>query len=194
MAPDSAQRRLAAILSADAVGYSRLMAADEVATVRTLNAHREHIRRLADEHGGRVVDMTGDNMLAEFPAALEAARCALEIQRVLDQENADVPLDRVMSFRIGIHLGDVLVEGDRIYGDGVNIAARLEALASPGGVCISGSVHDQVKAKLAARYEDLGEQEVKNIPDPVPVWRMQRTEEAPIAVTRARARPRRWRQ
>jgi len=193
MPPDSAQRRLAAILSADAVGYSRLMAADEAATVRTLNAHREHIQRLVDEHGGRVVDMTGDNVLAEFPAALEAARCALEIQRVLDRENAEVPLDRVMSFRVGIHLGDVLVEGGRIYGDGVNIAARLEGLASPGGVCISGAVHDQIKAKLAARYEDLGEQQVKNIPDPVPVWRMQRAEEAPGAITRAPGRPFRWR-
>ena len=193
MAPDSSQRRLAAILSADAVGYSRLMAADEAATVRTLHAHRQLIRALVEEHGGRVVDMAGDNVLAEFPAALEAARCALEIQRVLDHENAELPLDRVMSFRIGIHLGDVLVDEGKIYGDGVNIAARLEALASPGGACISGSVHDQVKTKLAARYEDLGEQTVKNIPDPVPVWRMQRTEDAAITVTRAPGRAIGWR-
>ncbi len=130
------ERRLTAILSADAVGYSRLMAADEEETLRAITAYREQLSALVGEHRGRVVDAPGDNLLAEFPSALDAVRCALEIQRVVATRNDPLPGDRRMEFRIGVHLGDVMLEGERIYGDGVNIAARLESLAEAGGVCI----------------------------------------------------------
>ena len=148
MAPESTERRLAAILSADVVGYSRLMAEDEAATVRTLSAYRDQATTLVQEHRGRVVDFTGDNFLAEFPTALEAVQAAVEVQRVLKARNVDLPSDRKMEFRMGVHLGDVAVEGERIYGDGVNIAARLEALADAGGICISGTVLEQIRRKL----------------------------------------------
>jgi class 3 adenylate cyclase/TolB-like protein len=172
---DSVERRLAAILAADAVGYSRLMAQDEVATVATLNAHRDTMSELVLRHGGRVVDIAGDNLLAEFPSALEAVACAVEIQRQLGDANAGVPRERRLRFRIGIHLGDVMVEGPQIYGDGINIAARLEGLSEPGGVCVSGSVHDQVQSKLDVEYEDLGPQSIKNIPTPIRVYRLRTT-------------------
>ncbi len=139
---DPIERKLAAILSADAVGYSRLMAEDEAATIRTLGAYREQIGALVREHRGRVVDTPGDNVLAEFPTALDAVRCAVEVQGVLRARNANLPTERRMDFRIGLHMGDVSVEGERIYGDGVNIAARLERLAEAGGVCISATVHE----------------------------------------------------
>jgi class 3 adenylate cyclase len=138
--PEGSQRRLAAILSMDAVGYSRLMAADEAATVRTLTACRDEIARLVAGAGGRVVDSPGDNVLCEFPAATSAVACALEVQRVLGELNAPLPSERRLVFRIGVHLGEVLAQGPRIYGDGVNIAARLEGLAEPGGVCVSQAV------------------------------------------------------
>jgi len=170
--PDAVVRRLAAILSADAVGYSRLMSEDEIATVRTLRAHREHLAGLVREHRGRVVDSPGDNLLAEFPSALDAARCAVEIQRALEARNADVPSDRRMEFRIGVHLGDVMVEGDRIYGEGINITARLERLADPGAVCMSAPVWDQVRHKLGLSGEDLGDQALKNIPEPIHVYQV----------------------
>ncbi len=166
------ERRLTAILSADVVGYSRLMAEDEEATLRTLTAYREQLGVLVRQHRGRVVDTAGDNLLAEFPSALDATRCALEIQRVVRARNLSLPAERRMEFRIGIHLGDVMAEGERIYGDGVNIAARLESLAEAGGVCISAAVHEQVHSKLELRSEDLGEREVKNIPQPVRVYRV----------------------
>ena len=142
------ERRLAAIVSADVVGYSRLMAEDEGATVHTLGDYREQIELLVRQHRGRLVDFAGDNFLAEFPSALDAVRGAVEIQRVLRGRNADLPAERKMEFRIGIHLGDIRVEGERIYGDGVNIAARLESFADPGGICISATVHEQVRNKL----------------------------------------------
>ncbi len=170
--PDAVDRRLAAILSADAVGYGGLMARDDVATLRTLTAYREQITVLVRQHRGRLVDAPGDNLLAEFPSALEATRCALEIQRVLAARNAGLPAERRMAFRVGVHLGDVLVEGDRIYGDGVNLAARLQALAEPGGVSISGAVHEQVRDKLPVGVEDLGDQPIKNSPHPVRVYRL----------------------
>jgi class 3 adenylate cyclase len=132
----TAERKLAAILSADVFGYSRLMAEDEEATVRTIRAYREQVETLVREHRGRLADFSGDNFLAEFPAALDAVACAIDIQRVLRARNEGLPDDRKMQFRIGAHLGDVRVEGERIYGDGVNIAARLEGLAEPGGICI----------------------------------------------------------
>ena len=178
MPADTVERKLAAILSADVVGYSRLMAEDEVATVRTLTAYRDEMGLLIRQHRGRVVDAPGDNLLAEFPTASEATRCAVEVQRVVAARNADVDPDRRLEFRIGIHMGEVMLQGERIYGDGVNIAARLEALADPGGVCVSGTVHDQVQNKLAQRFEDLGEQEVKNIPRPVRVFRIRWTDDA----------------
>jgi len=134
------ERKLAAILSADVKGYSRLMGEDEVATVRTLTAYRAVIAALIQQHHGRVVDSPGDNLLAEFASAVDAVQCAAEIQRELKARNADLPAHRKMEFRIGINVGDVIVEGERLYGDGVNIAARLEGLAEPGGICVSGTV------------------------------------------------------
>ena len=173
MAPEFVEHKLAAILSADAVGYNRLMAEDEAATIRTLGSYRDQIGVLVREHRGRVVDSPGDNVLAEFPTALEAVRCAVEMQGVLDARNASLLAERRMDFRIGVHMGDVATEGERIYGDGVNIAARLEALADAGGVCISATVHEQVRNKLDAAFTDLGDQTVKNIPDQVRVYRVQ---------------------
>src|SRR5262245_10723548 len=174
---DAVVRRLTAILSSDAVGYSRLLAEDEVATVRTLQGHREHRAGLVRQQRGRVVDSPGDNLLAEFPSALDAARCAVEIQRAVAARNADVPPHRRMEFRIGVHLGDVMVEGDRIYGEGINIAARLERLADPGAVCVSAPVWDQVRHKLGVSEEDLGDRSLKNIPEPVRVHQSHATEE-----------------
>jgi TolB-like protein/class 3 adenylate cyclase len=172
MASEGAERRLAAILSADAVGYTRLMSEDEAGTIRTLSAYREAIQSLVEQHHGRVVDSPGDNILAEFPNALDAVQCTVEVQSVLRVRNQSLPEQRRMLFRIGVHLGDVAVDGERIYGDGVNIAARLEGLADPGGICISGMVHSQVESKLGLSYEDLGEQSIKNIGKPVRVFRV----------------------
>ena len=166
------QRRLAAILSADVVGYSRLMADDDVATVQTLNAYREIVATLIQQHGGRVVDSPGDNLLAEFPSTLGAVEAAVEIQRVISARNLAVVDERRMEFRVGVHVGDVMFEGERIYGDGVNIAARLEGLAETGGICISGMVHSQVEGKLRVAYDDLGDQSIKNIPQSVRVYRV----------------------
>src|SRR2546422_6195768 len=164
------ERKLAAILSADVQGYSRLMGEDEAATIRTLTAYRTVMATFIVQHHGRVVDSPGDNLLAEFASAVDAVQCAVEIQQELKAKNADLPDHRKMEFRIGINLGDIVVEGERIYGDGVNIAARLESLADPGGLCISGTVYDHVENKLALTYEYLGEQTVKNIAKPVRVW------------------------
>jgi TolB-like protein/class 3 adenylate cyclase/Tfp pilus assembly protein PilF len=166
------ERRLAAILSADAVGYSRLMAEDEAGTIRALSTYRDLISGLVANHRGRVVDAPGDNLLAEFPNALDAVQCAVEAQGVLRVRNQSLPEPRRMLFRMGVHLGDITAEGGRVYGDGVNIAARLEGLAEPGGVCISADVHNQVSNKLALAYDDLGDQAVKNIPDPVHAYRV----------------------
>jgi len=169
---EHADRHLAAILSADVVGYSRLMGADEDATIAALSAARGTVEQSLHTHRGRLVDFTGDNFLAEFPTATEALACAIDIQRVFADRNASLPADRKMEFRIGIHLGEVRAEGERIYGDGVNIASRLEGLAEPGAICISGVVHSQVRNKFALRYEALGERSVKNIAEPVRVYRV----------------------
>src|SRR5262247_2252536 len=166
------QRKLAAILSADVAGYSRLMGDDEEATIHTLTAYRALISSLIQHYKGRVVDSPGDNLLAEFASVVDAVQCAVEIQRELQVRNAEVPEQRKMEFRIGINLGDVIVEGERLYGDGVNIAARLKSLAEAGGICISGTVLENVGNKLPLRYEDLGEQTVKNIAKPVRVYRV----------------------
>jgi adenylate cyclase len=164
------ERKLAAILSADVAGYSRLMAQDEAATVRTLSDYREAIAMLVRQHRGRVVDTAGDSLLAEVPTATDAVGCAVEIQGVLNVRNAPLAQDRRMEFRIGVHLGEVRVEGDRIYGDGVNIAARLQALAESGSICVSSTVHEQVEKKLNIALEDLGERTLKNISRPVHVY------------------------
>src|SRR5712692_7014002 len=179
------ERKLTAILSADVKGYSRLMGEDEEATIRTLTAYREVMAALIAQHRGRVVDSPGDNLLAEFASVVDAMRCAVEIQRALKVKNAELLPNRRMEFRIGINSGDVIVEGERIYGDGVNIAARLEGLAEAGGICISGLVYDQVKNKLALGYEYLGEQAVKNIAEPVRVWRVRMDPEAAATANEA---------
>jgi adenylate cyclase len=167
MANKATQRKLAAILSADVVGYSRLMGADEEATIETLTAYRKVFLSQIESHRGRVVDAKGDAILAEFASVVDAVSSATEIQRELAEQNAALPDDRRMDFRIGINLGDVVVKDDVIYGDGVNVAARLESLAEPGGICISRPVYDQVESKLNLDWEYLGEQQVKNIAKPV---------------------------
>jgi adenylate cyclase len=172
MAEERARRKLSAILSADVKGYSRLMSQDEEATVKTLKEHRVGISGLVSEHRGRVVDSPGDNVLAEFGSVVDAMKCAVKIQETLKGKNAELPENRRMDFRIGVNLGDVIEEEDRIYGDGVNIAARLEGLANGGGICISGTAFDQVKNKLPVGYQYLGKQTVKNIPDPVRAYKV----------------------
>ena len=167
MSAETLERKLAAILSADAVGYSRLMSNDDEATVREIEAHRKRISRIVDTFRGRVVDDSGDNLLAEFPSAVGAVRCALEIQSTIATENAKLPTAQRMDFRIGIHLGDVVVNESRLYGDGVNIAARLEPLASAGDICISDLVYQQIRRRLDVAVSDLGEQVLKNIEEPV---------------------------
>jgi adenylate cyclase len=153
------ERKLTAILSADVKGYSRLMGEDDAATVRTLTAHRALMTSLVQQHRGRIVDSPGDNLLAEFVSVVNAVQCAVEIQRELKVRNAEAPEQRKMEFRIGVNLGDVIVEDERLYGDGVNIAARLESLAEAGGICISGKVFEEVENKLALTYNYLGEQQ-----------------------------------
>jgi len=172
MATEDFKRKLTAIFSADVVGYSRLMAEDEAATVKTLATYREVMASLIKQHRGRVVDSPGDNVLAEFASVVDAVQCAVAVQKEFQVRNAELPENRRMVFRMGINLGDVIEEEDRIYGDGVNIAARLEALADPGGICVSKTAFDQIETKLPLGYEYLGEQPVKNIPKPVGAYRV----------------------
>jgi adenylate cyclase len=166
------ERKLAAILCADVAGYSRLMGQNEVATLATLTAHRRIIDSLIEQRRGRFVNSAGDSVLAEFASVVNAVECAIAIQTVLQAENESAPPERRMEFRIGVNLGEVMVEGEQIYGDGVNVAARLESLAEPGGICISAKVHDEVAGKLDLNYQDLGAQRVKNIAEPVRAWRV----------------------
>ena len=189
MTTQEVKRKLAAILSADVKGYSRLMGEDEEATVRTLNAYKDVMGSLIQQHRGRIVGTAGDSVLAEFGSVVDAVQCAVEIQQVLRAKNAVVPETRRMDFRIGINLGDVIEEGDTIYGDGVNIAARLEGLAEAGGICISESAYQQIENKLPLRYDYLGEHEVKNIAKPVRVYKA-RIE--PEGGTKEKAKPRQW--
>jgi TolB-like protein/class 3 adenylate cyclase/cytochrome c-type biogenesis protein CcmH/NrfG len=172
MAEEGFKRKLTAILSADVIGYSRLMRDDEEATVRDIAAHRVLISDIIKQHNGRVVDSPGDNILAEFASVVDAVNGAIKIQEEIKKTNADVPQDRRMEFRNGINLGDVIEEDERIYGDGVNIAARVEGLAAGGGIAISGTVYEHIKEKLSLGYHYLGEQDVKNIPEPVRVYRL----------------------
>ncbi|MGR9089644.1 MAG: adenylate/guanylate cyclase domain-containing protein, partial [Gammaproteobacteria bacterium] len=165
------ERKLTAILSADVAGYSRLVEDDDEATIRTLTTYRQLMRERIDAHRGRVVDAPGDNLLAEFASVVDAVRCAVEIQETLLTQNTGQEPTRRMFFRMGINVGDVVIEDGRLYGDGVNIAARLEGLAEPGGICISGNAYEQVENKLDINFEFIGEQPVKNITKPVSVWR-----------------------
>jgi adenylate cyclase len=172
MADEGFKRKLTAILSADVAGYSRLMAEDETSTVKTIATYREVIASLIKQHRGRVVDSPGDNVLSEFSSVVDAVQCAVAVQNEIQARNAELPDKRKMEFRIGVNLGDVIDEEDRIYGDGVNIAARLEAMADPGGICVSKMAFDQIETKLPLGYEYLGEQVVKNIPKPVKAYRV----------------------
>jgi adenylate cyclase len=172
MADEGFKRKLTAILSADVVGYSRLMEDNEEATIQTLNTYRNSMSTLIQQHRGRVVDTTGDNLMAEFSSVVDAVKCAVETQNEMSERNAELPENRRMLFRIGVNLGDIVEEEDRIYGDGVNIAARLEGLAEAGGICISRTAYDQVKNKLELGYEYLGEHSVKNISEPVHVYKV----------------------
>src|ERR1700751_2940781 len=165
--PGRVGRRLAAIVAADVAGYSRLMGLDEVGTARTLREHRKVTDALVAKHGGRLVKTTGDGVLLEFPSVVDAVECAVAVQAVMAQRNEGVPQDRVMLFRFGINLGDILIEGDDILGDGVNIAARLEVIAEPGVICSSSSAFEQVRGKVPVEFTDLGEQTLKNIARPI---------------------------
>jgi TolB-like protein/class 3 adenylate cyclase/Tfp pilus assembly protein PilF len=191
MTTQEVKRKLAAILSADVKGYSRLMGENEESTARTLNTYKEVMTGLIQVHHGRVVDASGDNVLAEFASVVDAVRCAVEIQKELKTRNAELPENRWMEFRIGINLGDVIEDGEQILGDGVNIAARLESLSEAGGICISGTAYDHVENKLSLGYEYLGEQAVKNIAKPVRVYRVLMEPEA-LGKVIGEKKPRQW--
>src|SRR5271163_980573 len=173
MAEQRVERRLAAILAADVVGYSRLMGADEEGTLARLKAHRrEFVKPTVAEHNGRIVKRTGDGILIEFGSAVDATRYAIQTQRGMAQRNKDVPADQRIEIRIGIHVGDIIIEENDIFGDGVNIAARLEGIAQPGGICISDDTYRQVRGKIAENFVDMGEQQLKNIAQNVRVYRL----------------------
>lgn len=193
MQPPGIQRRLAALFSADVKGYSRLMEEDEVATVRTLIAYREVLTARILPYGGRVVDTPGDNLLAEFASVVDAVQCAVDIQQEITVRNAELPPPRRMEFRIGINLGDVIVEGERLYGDSVNITARVEELAEAGGISLSGTAYDQIDTKLALSCAYLGEYTVKNIAKPVRVYRVLCHGDTARSQGRAARRVRRYR-
>jgi TolB-like protein/class 3 adenylate cyclase len=176
----SVERKLAAIFAADVEGYSRLMGRDEVGTLRTLTAYRAIIDRLIATHRGRIFNTAGDSLVADFASAVDAVQCAVEVQDAIGRENADRPAGEQMRFRIGIHVGDIIVQGDNLFGDAVNIAARLEALAESGGICVSGSARDYIGTKLPVEFVDLGQQQVKNIAQPIKAYRI-RGETTPIA-------------
>jgi TolB-like protein/Flp pilus assembly protein TadD len=182
------ERRLAAILAADVVGYTRLMGADEAGTLERLKSlRRELVQPRITEHKGRIVKLMGDGLLAEFPSVVEAVQCAVDIQQSMIGREADLPDERRIKLRIGVNLGDIIVEGSDIYGDGVNVAARLEGLSDPGGICVSGKVYDEVRNKTEIDFEDLGEQSVKNIAEPIRVFGVklafERSEPAPSSAT-----------
>ncbi len=187
------ERKLTAILCADVFGYSRLMGEDEEATHRTLISHRRLIDSLIEQHHGRFVNSAGDSVLAEFASVVNAVQCAVETQSALKAENANLPPARRMQFRIGVNLGDVIVDDEQIYGDGVNVAARLESLAEPGGICISRTVHENIRNKLPLSFEDLGDQAVKNIAEPVRVFRVLPNGTAAAPHTTRRIPRRYWR-
>jgi|RhiMethySRZTD1v2_1073278.scaffolds.fasta_scaffold25650_7 TolB-like protein len=177
-------RRLAAILAADIAGYSALMGDDEEATVRDLKGHQAVILPMIGDHGGRIIDTAGDGILAEFSSVVKAVECAVDLQRTMMERNATVELGRRMQFRIGINLGDVIHDDARVYGDGVNIAARLESIAEPGGICISDKVHQEIRSKIDLRYRDLGSQQLKNITEPIRVYRVEAEQNPSPAIAR----------
>src|SRR5438874_3801935 len=182
LSAERVERRLAAILAADVAGYSRLMGENEAGTLARLNAlRRELIDPTVGEHKGRVVKTTGDGLLIEFPSVVEAVACALAMQQAMKLHNAAIPQEQRIEFRVGINSGDVIVEDGDIHGDGVNIAARLEALAEPGGICVSAMVHDQVWGRLDCGFEDLGEQSLKNIARPLRIYRVGTALTHPVA-------------
>ena len=190
MEPTGVKRKLTVILAADVEGYSRLMGADEEATLETLDVYREIIDGLIARHDGRIFGTAGDSVLAEFASVVEAVRTAISVQDELEARNTELPEERRLRFRIGVNLGDVMVKGDDLLGDGVNVAARLEGLAEPGGICVSGNVHEQIENKLDLGYEDLGFQDVKNIARPVRAYRVV-LEPGPGTVTVPSPQPRR---
>jgi adenylate cyclase len=192
MAEEGFKRKLTTILSADVVSYSRLMEDNEEATIQTLNVYRNLMANLIAQHSGRVVDMTGDNLMAEFSSVVDAVKCGVETQKEISERNADFPENRQMLFRIGVNLGDIVEEDDRIYGDGVNIAARLEGMAEGGGICISGTVYDQLKNKLELGYQYLGEHSVKNIAAPVRVYKVLMEPEAAGKIIGEKRKTKRW--
>jgi TolB-like protein/class 3 adenylate cyclase len=192
MTKEGFKRKLTTIFSADVVGYSRLMEDNEEATIQTLNTYRNSMSTLIEQHRGRIVDMTGDNLMAEFSSVVDAVKCAVKTQKEVSGRNVEVPENRRMLFRIGINLGDIVEEGDRIYGDGVNIAARLEGLAESGGICISGTAYDQLKNKLELGYEYLGEHSVKNIAAPVRVYKVLMEPEAVGKTIGEKSKTKRW--
>src|SRR3974390_1819635 len=173
MAEERVERRLSAILAADIAGYSALMGADEARTVRDLKGHQAVVLPMVGEFGGRIIDTAGDGILAEFPSVVNAVKCAVAIQSKMAESNAAIEPERRMQFRVGINLGDVICDEARIYGDGINVAARLENMAEPGGICISGKVYDEVSDRVDLVYQDLGEQRLKNIARSVRVYRVQ---------------------
>jgi adenylate cyclase len=186
------KRKLTAVFSADVAGYSRLMGEDEAATVKTLDSYKQIMFSLIKQDRGRVVDSPGDNLLAEFASVVDAVQCAVEIQRTLKAKNEELAENRRMQFRIGVNLGDVIEKGDRIYGDGVNIAARVESLAAPGGICISGSAYEQIENKLPLDYEYLGERTVKNIRRPIRIYRALTEGESKALIGKSRRLGKRW--
>src|SRR5580698_4106525 len=187
LAGERVERRLAAVLAADVAGYSRLMGGDEEYTLAQLKAFRKTLvdPRIAT-HRGRIVKTTGDGMLVEYASAVDAARCAVEIQREMAERNADVSPELRIEFRIGIHVGDIIIDDNDIFGDGVNIAARLEGIAEPGGVCISDDAQRQIRGKIDIAFDDIGEQALKNIAEPMRAWHVRLIGEAPPAI---RSRP-----
>src|SRR5208283_2188558 len=187
-------RRLAAILAADVVGYSRLMGEDEAGTALGVREHRDAARPIVAGLGGRIVKTTGDGLLLEFPSVVAAVECAIAVQELMAERNADVPEAKRIVYRIGVNLGDVLIEGDDILGDGVNIAARLEGICEPGGVLISGAAYDHVRGRIDSDFVDLGEKDLKNIARPVRVYAVKTGSEstapaAPFASAPSRAQP-----
>src|SRR5215510_11864912 len=192
------ERRLAAILAADIAGYSRLMAEDEAATVATLKGHQAVVLPMVEAHGGRIQDTAGDGILAEFRSVVQAVECAVAIQNTMAERNTAVPPSRQMRFRIGVNFGDVMYDGARVYGDGLNIAARVQEFAAPGGICVTALVREEVGARTNLVFEDLGAQSLKNIPRPVRVFRVRLDGQgepgamphaAPHGATRAWRRP-----
>src|SRR4051795_6211741 len=175
------ERRLAAIFAADVAGYSRLISQDETVTLRALAAAREVMDRLTRDHGGRIANTAGDSVLAEFPSAVDAVQCAVAVQEKLADAGAGEPEERRLQFRIGVHVGDVVVRGGDLLGGGVNVAARLEGLAEPGGIAISGAAHGYVRKALPLTYTDLGEQHVKNVDEPIRTYAVR----TPVALPRS---------